>query len=153
MVRYPGGFVVTGPRTSVRRDLPRPSFDDDFDEQNVDADRRVSLAEHLADVAEMTEQFGQRLGVEAALQAALIAAAERHDLGKADPRFQAMLLGSSLDMAFMQPRLWAKSARGAASMLSSRDTGPATQVPQADTLPKGFRHEMLSLELAKQLES
>ncbi|MDA0284485.1 MAG: type I-U CRISPR-associated helicase/endonuclease Cas3, partial [Planctomycetota bacterium] len=157
MVRYPGGFVVTGPRLTtaqqLRRELPRPSFDDDFDEQNVDADRQVSLSDHLADVAEVTGQFCQRLGIETALQAALVAAAERHDLGKADPRFQALLRGSSLNMAYMQPRLWAKSASGAAARSLNDSAGNDSGSTGADVLPKGFRHEMLSLELARQIQA
>jgi CRISPR-associated endonuclease/helicase Cas3 len=146
MVRYPGGFVVIGPRISSRPELPRPSFDDDFDEHNLDADERLSLAEHLADVTAETKRVVENVGLESTLADALIAAAGRHDLGKADPRFQAMLLGSSLDMAYMQPKLWAKSARGATSAATGFLGRPAT-----DSLPTGFRHEMLSLDFAGHL--
>jgi CRISPR-associated endonuclease/helicase Cas3 len=146
MLRYPGGFAVIGPRMSPRPELPRASFDDEFDEHNLDADERLSLANHLADVTAETKRSVENVGLELPLAAALIAAAGRHDLGKADPRFQAMLLGSSLDMAYMQPRLWAKSARGAASAPANSPSRPA-----ADGLPTGFRHEMLSLDFARQL--
>ncbi len=152
MVRYPGGFVLTGPRISPRTELPRASFDDDFDEHNMDADGRQSLADHLADVTVETERLVANIGLEPALANALIAAAERHDLGKADPRFQAMLLGSSLDMAWMQPKLWAKSARGpAARRVPSATEAPARNI-DSDQLPIGFRHEMLSLDFAQQLK-
>lgn len=151
MVRYPGGFVVTGPRISPRTELPRASFDDDFDEHNIDADARQSLADHLADVAVETERLVANIGLEPALASALIGAAERHDLGKADPRFQAMLLGSSLDMAWMQPKLWAKSSRGPAARQVPSETEASARNTDSDQLPIGFRHEMLSLDFAEQL--
>lgn len=161
MIRYPDpvdrpnrgveyGFVVVGPRRSERAEIPRASFDDDFDEHNLDADERISLADHLADVAGETQRLVRNIGLEMPLSDALIAAAERHDLGKADLRFQAMLLGSSLDLAAMQPKLWAKSARGAASRRVSDDRNSA--VRDTDQLPRGFRHEMLSLQLADRVQ-
>ncbi|MCA9055676.1 MAG: CRISPR-associated endonuclease Cas3'', partial [Planctomycetaceae bacterium] len=139
MVRYPGGFVITGPHISTRDALPRASFDDDFDEHNVDAPARISLSDHLADVAAETRRLVSAINLEAAVAAAVIAAAERHDLGKTDLRFQALLLGSTPDVAAMQPQLWAKSARGF--------------VPtNTHTLPRGFRHEMLSVALAQKVK-
>jgi len=150
MIRYPGGFVIVGPRVSPRAELPRASFDDAFDEQNIDADDRLALADHLADVAIETERLVSKIGLESALAKALVAAAERHDLGKADLRFQAMLLGSSIDMAAMQPKLWAKSARGSASRRLPAESSARTT--DADQLPSGFRHEMLSLDFAQQLQ-
>lgn len=138
MVRYPEGFVVTGPRIAPRLELPRASFDDEFDEHNLDAEDRIRLDHHLADVAAETERLVKHLALEPKLARAIVAAAERHDLGKADPRFQAMLLGSSLDVAAMQPTLWAKSARGAGG-------------GDAHGLPHGFRHEMLSVELVQRV--
>lgn len=149
MIRYPGGFAVIGPRISSRPEFPRASFDDEFEEHNLEADDRIPLVNHLADVAAETEGLVSRIDLPPGLCQALVAAAGRHDLGKADLRFQAMLLNSSLDVAAMQPKLWAKSATGAvvrtlrtASTLSD-DNGP---------LPRGFRHEMLSLELARHID-
>ncbi len=152
MVRYPGGFIVTGPRISPRTELPRASFDDEFDEHNIDADERQSLADHLADVATETERLVTNIGLEPSLANAIVAAAERHDLGKADPRFQAMLLGSSLDMAWMQPKLWAKSARGPAARQVPSAKEQLARNTDSDQLPDGFRHEMLSLDFAQQLQ-
>jgi CRISPR-associated endonuclease/helicase Cas3 len=149
MVRYPGGIALTGPRISRREALPRASFDDDFDEHNVDADGRIPLVDHLADVAIATEQLVSNISLDPVLANALVAAAERHDLGKADLRFQAMLLASSLDMAAMQPKLWAKSACGAP--VPQGADGSSRRNASADQLPYGFRHEMLSLELARQI--
>lgn len=150
MVRYPGGFVVTGPPPQ-KREIPRASFDDDFDEHNIDAGERVSLIDHLADVTSETKRLVSKMGLDASLANALVAAAERHDLGKADPRFQAMLLGSSIDMAWMQPKLWAKSARGPVSQRMTLRSSEAKRPSDPDQLPLGFRHEMLSVMLAQEL--
>ena len=149
MIRYPGGFAVIGPRVPQRKQLPRESFDDEHDEHNLDADQRLSLADHLADVSAETERLVSAVDLPSPLRSAMVAAAERHDLGKADPRFQAMLLGASLDIAWMQPRLWAKSAHGVVS--APRWEQNAAPASQGDRLPAGFRHEMLSLELAQRL--
>ena len=134
-LRYPSGFVLIGPRKNVRAELPRASFDDDLEEHNLDAEKKIPLAVHTADVVQETRRNTERLNLPPTLCQALIAAAERHDLGKADPRFQALLLNSSLAFAELQPTLWAKSARGA---------GAAKPVQ----VPAGFRHEMLSLQFA-----
>ena len=69
-------------------------------------------AQQLADVAGEARRLVDGVDLPASLSEALVAAAVRHDLGKADPRFQALLRGSSIDLVWMQPRLWAKSARG-----------------------------------------
>lgn len=129
-----------------RAALPRASFDDNYDEHNVTADERQELLEHLADVTQETQRLVGATQLEQDLADAIICAAERHDLGKADSRFQAMLLNSSPDLAHMQPKLWAKSARG-----TSRKQA-AGQNESSNELPTGFRHEMLSIEFAERLE-
>ena len=149
IARYPDGYVIIGPRISQTMSLPRKSFDDEHDEHNFDADQKLSLADHLADISEEVERLVSAIDLPAKPAAALVAAAERHDLGKADPRFQAMLLGSSLDMAWMQPKLWAKSARGTISAAQSKQN--AVSYCRVDQLPSDFRHEMLSLEMARHL--
>lgn len=146
-LRYPGGLAVIGPREATTRDLPRASFDDDFDEHNLDADDRLSLADHLADVADETRRLVSAIALDSLVAEAVVAAAERHDLGKADPRFQAMLLNSTPDMAFMQPKLWAKSAKWTGA---KRTAGTDSR---SHKLPAGFRHEMLSLVLAERSET
>lgn len=150
MLRYTDGLAFVGPRdpgdTAHRRQLPRASFGDDFDEQNTNADGRLSLADHLQDVAEETRRLVAATNLDEGLGRALVAAAERHDLGKADPRFQAMLLNSSPNMAHMQPKLWAKSAQGAT-------TKQGAGLNDSHGLPNGFRHEMLSIQLAERIAS
>ena len=141
--RYPGGIVFVGPRIIIDRDLPRASFDDDFDEHNLDVNEQLSLAVHLADVATETRRLTEATQLDGELTAAIVAAAERHDLGKADPRFQALLLNSTPNMAHMQQTLWAKSSKGSSSQRSTA----------AHELPRGFRHEMLSVAFAENIES
>lgn len=146
MIRYPNGVAIIGPHLVLHRDLPRASFDDEYDEHNVDADRRISLDEHLKDVAAETARVVHQLDLPDAMRRTLIAAAERHDLGKADLRFQALLLNSSLDVAAMQPRIWAKSSTGNVASANLKEAR------SADSLPRGFRHEMLSLQLAELID-
>ncbi|GIX00467.1 MAG: hypothetical protein KatS3mg111_3799 [Pirellulaceae bacterium] len=148
-VRYPGGIALIGPREMTRKQLPREYFDDEQDEHNCDADDLVSLESHLADVASETERVSQEINLPPTLRKAVVAAAERHDLGKADPRFQAMLLDVPLEIAWMQPRLWAKSPRAGIAPVRSGNGQPGEEPPHH--LPKGFRHEMLSLEFAQRI--
>jgi CRISPR-associated endonuclease/helicase Cas3 len=102
--------------------------------------RRVTLKAHVADVVRQTEIFAQ--AHVSSLQAELARAAEWHDLGKADPRFQAMLNGGD---RFRAPRgeLLAKSDR---MPLSAREND---DVMRSSGYPKGARHELLSVRLAE----
>jgi CRISPR-associated endonuclease/helicase Cas3 len=74
-------------------------------------------------------------------------AAERHDWGKADDRFQAMLRGTGRTEAWLRdgrtPPLLAKSG---GIGLTPREIAAARQRAE---LPDGFRHEMLSVQLAE----
>lgn len=80
-------------------------------------------------------QIAVGLSMDAKFAATTELAAKFHDLGKADPRFQAMLIGKPLSVVYMQPDLWAKS-------------DPTVQRPRAE-LP--FRHEILSPALLESL--
>lgn len=148
LVHYPGGIALIGPRNededAHRRKLPRASFGDDFDEANVDADERVFLADHLADVAQETAQMLSVIPPGHDVTVAVVEAARLHDIGKADPRFQALLLQSTPSFSVMQPRLLAKSALGTS-------TKHAAGRLVSHSLPSGFRHEMLSVELAQRV--
>lgn len=94
----------------------------------------VKLNAHLNHVTECAAILARRT-LPDALASAVFLAAQRHDWGKADPRFQAMLRGNSFTGRF-SPVLLAKSADG---------SGPGN----GHGLPNGFRHEMLSLSLAE----
>lgn len=74
----------------VRAQRPKPG---DLSDDDVGLQRtvEVGLDEHCHGVAEYAARFARRLGLPEALQADLMIAARLHDIGKADPRFQAML--------------------------------------------------------------
>lgn len=103
-----------------------------------------SLADHVADVRDALDASLAQLPLDLHA-AALQAAAEHHDDGKLDPRFQAMLLGvgrSEAQLRLAAGLAWAKSGSGWLSPAErNRDRHRAG-------LPRGFRHEMRSLELA-----
>lgn len=132
--RYPGGVVwITERHKSLTHSeiLPLPSFGDDAEE--LLRIEKVSLIQHLSDVYAEAKRLLAGLGLTGILAETALNAAKFHDLGKADPRFQAMLINKPLSVAYMQPKLWAKSDR-------------ANKGSQSN-LPVGFRHEMLSMQL------
>jgi CRISPR-associated endonuclease/helicase Cas3 len=96
----------------------------------------IGLEDHCLRVAALAEDFARRAGLPSPLVSDLALAGRLHDLGKADPRFQAMLaygdpLGPDPD------HLLAKSGR-----LAVRDVAARVGLP-----PK-WRHEALSVRLA-----
>ena len=97
----------------------------------------VGLEAHLTAVAEQAGEWSKRLRLPSALQEALVSAARHHDIGKADPRFQA-LLQRVPRWAVKQEGMLAKSERdfpnGRAYDLARRQAG----------YPKGERHEVFS---------
>ncbi len=112
--------------------------------------RPVSLADHSAHVATMLEADAVHLPLEKK-RPALVIAAELHDLGKADERFQALLRGGRRNDAY----LWqagddAILAKSGALPTARREREQARI--RAD-LPRGFRHEMLSVQLAERSDS
>jgi CRISPR-associated endonuclease/helicase Cas3 len=74
---------------------------------------------------------------------ALIAAAAVHDWGKVDPRFQAMLRGTTPFAAMSSEIFLAKSGSISSSAAARRATRRRAE------LPEGFRHEMLSVQMAE----
>ncbi len=138
--RYPHGAVwltrLQEKMTSGIPPLPMGSFDDDEALANFSG-KRLPLRQHLADVWAETKRLCDSLQL-GNVSESLITSAMSHDIGKADPRFQAMLLGKPLSVAWMQRQLWAKS-----------DT--VSGIPPAG-YPVGMRHEMLSVDLLDRLE-
>lgn len=132
LTRYPGGVIWVTPRNPLCKlgVLPLSTFGDNEDSLSMTG--RVTLAQHSADVMAEIQRLCDNLDVPRDLSATLRVAAQLHDLGKADPRFQAMLTGKPLHIAYMLPRLWAKSTDGR---------------PQRGLLPDSYRHEMISLAL------
>lgn len=95
----------------------------------------VELPKHLALVGKLAKANAQRL--EPAMAVAAESAGLFHDYGKADVRFQALLRGGDHFAARFAPSQLAKSGLGVSR--SAADVG----------LPRGFRHELLSLLMAE----
>ena len=99
----------------------------------------ASLVQHTTDVIRDTTHLCESLRCESGIADAASLAAKLHDLGKADPRFQYVLhrrpwRGGGLRAKSDPPRLPPKQA-GLLRELAG--------------LPRGFRHEMLSLQIAE----
>jgi CRISPR-associated endonuclease/helicase Cas3 len=103
----------------------------------------VLLKRHLADVMKMAKRYAHGVGGLNGAGQALIRAAKVHDYGKADPRFQALLHGGDPAAARFSPKLRAKGA-------VARQSKSARSAQWARSgLPKGFRHELVSLLLVR----
>jgi CRISPR-associated endonuclease/helicase Cas3 len=96
---------------------------------------RVLLEDHLKDIEAEAEKLAA--GFDEKFTRPLRAAAKFHDYGKVDARYQAWLLGGDLMAARYTPKPVAKSG---SDPVGKQD---------ALGLPKGFRHELLSLMFAE----
>lgn len=138
------GFVI-----STRVIMPVKSDEDsesDGSEANPDAlleaNAPQELCDHTRDVLARIESALALLPL-SPWRDALIAAAALHDWGKVDPRFQAMLRGTSPFAAMASSIFLAKSG----SITSSASARRAAR--ERAELPEGFRHEMLSVQMAE----
>ncbi len=104
--------------------------------------REVRLEDHLADVGGRAEEFAINLGLSPELVRTVRLAGEAHDMGKADPRFQALLRGGNL----LEAMAYASDPKNA---LAKSITG-APKTPVSDPewrWPSGMRHEAISVAL------
>ncbi|MBE7458284.1 MAG: type I-U CRISPR-associated helicase/endonuclease Cas3 [Phycisphaerae bacterium] len=133
-----GGLVLIYPRR-INLHTVEPDegtdFSDEASESSV-APERITLAAHTECVEALARRFASAVGLSSEIVAVVGAAARLHDVGKLDPRFQAMLAGSRLAALAGEPL--AKSA----ARPVRRDSTPID-------LPAGFRHEMLSAQIAE----
>lgn len=132
---------VPAPDETPHQGAPPAMGEEDDETSRVARTEPIALGDHTRHVREELERA--LLALPAPLPLALRAAADRHDWGKADERFQAMLIGGDRDDAWAQPTLWAKSSRVPMS------PGARRTARQRSGLPDGFRHEMLSVLLAE----
>lgn len=142
---YPSdqGFVLT-----ARDLLPHRNSDETNETGETDADTLLEavqpqeLCDHTKDVLARIESALALLPLSAWCEA-LIAATAVHDWGKVDPRFQAMLRGTTPFAAMASETFLAKSGSIAFSTAARR------AARQRAELPDGFRHEMLSVQMAE----
>jgi CRISPR-associated endonuclease Cas3-HD len=131
---YPNGVIWITERhnemlQSIAK-LPESCFDGD----DLNANQPLSLLQHSADVLAVATDHVAQARLSDLVEQSVKQAALMHDIGKADPRFQARLRGKPLSMIYMLPELLAKSGV---------DTPKLTPNP----LPSGFRHEVVSVGL------
>ena len=138
----PSGAVLIAPRgVAVMPDLAAQSGAASTEDDGAGSfpGHAVSLAEHAGAVVDQAATFAAALGLPARLAQTLAFAAQHHDDGKADPRFQAWLTGpdASIDEPLAKSERW----RGLAAEEAART---------AAGVPRQWRHEVLSVRLASQ---
>jgi CRISPR-associated endonuclease/helicase Cas3 len=131
-----GGFVVKGKRRLGQFNPTYLNDSEDAESFRSSRGRPITLTDHSHGVAVYAKRFARDCGLDADLyfQAGLW-----HDLGKLDPRFQAMLKQASPRTAVGESL--AKSAR---SPRTKRERDEARQIHR---YPSGGRHELLSAAL------
>lgn len=145
--RYPDGIGVV---LRTRRRIGAkgttsvlPAMDDGDDATTrTKRDALVPLIDHTTHVRSEVERSCRLLPIEDWV-VSLQTAAHMHDWGKADERFQALLVNGDLSDAWAQPALWAKSARMPVTRAERR------AARRRAGLPDNFQHEILSLQLAQ----
>jgi CRISPR-associated endonuclease/helicase Cas3 len=111
------------------------------DDSGSFSDADVTLSRHLQDVEALVRRFARNLHLEPDLVSDLELAASFHDVGKADPRFQQMLLGGNEVRLALQDQPLAKSS---GPVLHA---GPREQARRRSGYPDGYRHELLSVAM------
>ncbi|GIW39498.1 MAG: hypothetical protein KatS3mg076_0075 [Candidatus Binatia bacterium] len=141
LLEHPAGGVILVGRAR-KKPGPEPDLFADDDDLASAAERDVALEEHSKLVRRAAEKIAVRCLPEH-LGKAVCLAALWHDTGKTDPRFQLMLRHGDEVAAALAEVPIAKSA--------SVPSSPARRrvIRDATGLPENFRHEMLSMELAR----
>jgi CRISPR-associated endonuclease/helicase Cas3 len=125
-------------------ELPTPDEDDGEDDLS-EGNRFISLDVHTRHVVDHLASSLDTLHL-SELDPAVRASAPHHDIGKLDARFQAMLAGVTPYEAIMLPKPLAKGD-GVRRTRAERDA-----ITQRAQYPRGFRHEMLSIEVIEHLK-
>ena len=121
----------------------------DMDDSDEDAENpsfigyRATLRVHLRGVGAWAEHFGRSVLADESLIEDLRLAGRLHDLGKADPRFQAWLTDGDSG----GDELLAKSGS------KRRSRADRDRARRQAHYPKGMRHELLSLELMNRCQA
>lgn len=99
----------------------------------------VSLIVHSHDVQQWARWFTDLAGLESKVAADVVLASFLHDAGKADPRYQAYLMGGDP----YGPDIGSVLAKSDGGLRANRDAW------RTAGLPEGWRHEALSVRLAQ----
>jgi len=144
-IKYPDerGAVFYAKRAQ-KKNLLLPAMDDGDDRGSAQP-AAVPLDDHLLHVTSTIAEASDRLPV-APWREALENAARWHDIGKADERFQAMLLRGNINAVYARSTRLAKSD----GLPMSQDEW--SHAASRCGYPKGFRHEMLSVQLVERME-
>jgi CRISPR-associated endonuclease/helicase Cas3 len=132
-----GGLVVRGSRRLSARPGETDAFTDE-DDPTASGTHRIELKAHLKGAADFAHSFAKKCGLSESLVNAVELAARMHDLGKADPRFQAWISGGN---PWVRGTLLAKSKDMPQGEKASR------KARQCAGYPEGGRHELLSVRL------
>lgn len=133
------GFILQGSRRLPARVSETDTFSDE-DDAAASGTVYVPLTKHLKGVAEFAHRFASGCGLSTDLIDAIERAGLLHDLGKADPRFQALLRGGS---PWVRGELLAKSGD------LPQNRAAYERAREAACYPKGGRHELLSVRLVE----
>jgi CRISPR-associated endonuclease/helicase Cas3 len=136
VVSSPARFGPGAEATAVLVDTGAPDDASSFTRPSS----KVSLGQHLADVAETARRFAAAVGLPPELVDDVQLAARLHDLGKADVRFQQWI---------GWPTAGSGGEPGSLEDLAAK-SGPANDRPNmAHAYPRGTRHELMSLALLR----
>jgi CRISPR-associated endonuclease/helicase Cas3 len=135
--RAGGQWIVRAKHRSRASDVERSTGDEDEASYNG---KPCSLGRHLTDVETWARTFGVNLGLSSHLVSDVALAGRLHDLGKADPRFQALLSGG----VALGTVLLAKSGTDRA------DRAAADRARKRSGYPSGARHELLSVAMVSE---
>lgn len=131
------GLVVQGSKRLPARPGETDAFSDE-DDATASGTHRIGLAAHLEGVADFARRFAEGCGLSKPLIDAVELAGRAHDLGKADPRFQAWLSGGNP---------WAMGELLAKSSDMPQGRKASEKARQRAGYPEGGRHELLSVRL------
>lgn len=133
-----GGFILHG-SGRLKQSATNDSFGDE-DDATASGTVDVTLPSHLNGVGRFAERFARACGLPSRLVDALRCAGRLHDLGKADPRFQAILRNGNP---------WARGPLLAKSGTIPQSRQGYEVARTTARYPKGGRHELLSVRLAE----